>query len=63
LNSHGTFATGGGDGGISIWDGKNKKRITMWKTFPTSIASLSFSGDGQYLAVAASYTYEEGEKE
>ncbi|KAI8055419.1 WD40 repeat-like protein [Syncephalis plumigaleata] len=60
---HGTFATGGGDGGISIWDGKNKKRITMWKTFPTSIASLSFSADGQYLAVAASYTYEEGEKE
>ncbi|RKP24183.1 mitotic checkpoint protein BUB3 [Syncephalis pseudoplumigaleata] len=60
---HGTFATGGGDGGISIWDGKNKKRITMWNTFPTSVASLSFSGDGQQLAVAVSYTYEEGEKD
>ena len=24
---HGTFATGGGDGGVCIWDYKNKKRL------------------------------------
>lgn len=60
---HGTFATGGGDGGVSIWDGKHKKRISMWTHYPTSVASLAFSADGHFLAVAASYTYEEGEKE
>jgi cell cycle arrest protein BUB3 len=60
---HGTFATGGGDGGVSIWDGMNKKRVTMWTGYPTSISSLSFSNDGLYLAIASSYTFEEGDKE
>ena len=31
--------------------------------FPTSIASLSFNHDGTMLAVASSYTFEEGEKD
>lgn len=31
--------------------------------YGTSIASLAFNYDGSLLAVAASYTYEEGEKE
>ncbi|KAJ1556320.1 hypothetical protein HK405_002010, partial [Cladochytrium tenue] len=60
---HGTFASGGGDGVVNMWDGNHRKRIKALPRYPTSIASLSFSCDGEYLAVASSYTYEEGEKE
>lgn len=35
----------------------------QFKRYPTSIASLDFNHDGSLLAVASSYTYEEGEKE
>lgn len=60
---HGTFATGGCDGVVSMWDGLNKKRITNLPRYPTSIASLDFNADGSLLAVASSYTFEEGEKD
>lgn len=60
---YGTFATGGGDGKVNIWDGENKKRICQLQKFPTSISSLSFSNSGDKLAIAVSYTFEEGEKE
>lgn len=59
----GTFATGGCDGVINLWDGDNKKRITHLRKYPTSIAALDFNHDGSVLAIASSYTYEEGEKE
>eukprot|EP00899_Mesostigma_viride_P006770 jgi/Mesvir1/16094/Mv08388-RA.1 len=59
----GTFATGGCDGYISVWDGANRKRLYQYMRYPTSIAALAFSHDGSRLAVAASYTFEEGEKE
>lgn len=59
----GTFVTGGCDGVVNFWDGDNKKRITQLPKFPTSISALEFNHDGSVLAVAASYTYEEGEKE
>lgn len=58
----GTFATGGGDGVINIWDGANKKRLFQICKYPTSVASLSFSPDGSMLAVAASYAFEYGDK-
>lgn len=58
-----TFATGGGDGNVYIWDGDHKKRIAHLRQYPTSIASLEFNHDGTILAIAASYTFEEGEKE
>ncbi|XP_010466187.1 PREDICTED: mitotic checkpoint protein BUB3.1-like isoform X2 [Camelina sativa] len=58
----GTFATGGCDGFVNIWDGNNKKRLYQYSKYPTSISALSFSRDGQLLAVASSYTFEEGEK-
>lgn len=60
---HGTFATGGCDGMINVWDGENKKRICQYPKYQTSIASLDFNSTGDLLAVAASYTFEEGEKE
>ncbi|GJD08728.1 Mitotic checkpoint protein BUB3.2 [Galdieria sulphuraria] len=43
---YGTFATGGGDGVVNIWDGDSKKRIY-----------------GSQLAIASSYTFEEGERD
>lgn len=60
---YGTFATGGCDGIVNVWDGKNKKRICQYPVYPTSVASLNFNRDGTLLAVAASYTFEEGDKE
>ena len=60
---HGTFATGGCDGHVNVWDGANKKRLCQLPRRPTSVAALAFSADGSRLAVAASYTYEMGERE
>ena len=57
----GTFATGGGDGMVVTWDAINRKRITQYSKYPTSIAALSFNHDGSRLAIASSYTYEKGE--
>lgn len=59
---YGTFATGGCDGFVNVWDGNNKKRLYQYSRYPTSIAALSFSRDGRLLAVASSYTFEEGQK-
>ncbi|CAD7955998.1 unnamed protein product [Amoebophrya sp. A120] len=51
-----TFATVGGDGTLCMWDGQAKKRI--WKTskFDDEISALSFSANGQYLAMGVSST-------
>ncbi|XP_014249975.1 mitotic checkpoint protein BUB3 [Cimex lectularius] len=54
-----TFATGGSDGYVNIWDGFNKKRLCQFHRYPTSITSLSFSQDGGVLAIACSYMYQE----
>ncbi|CEG36002.1 mitotic checkpoint [Plasmopara halstedii] len=61
--TYGTFATGGCDGIVNLWDGANKKRITHLRQYPTSIAAMDFNHDGSVLAIAASYTYEQGEKD
>jgi len=62
-SGYGTFATGGCDGFVNVWDGNNKKRICQYPAYPTSIASLAFNQSGTLLAVASSYTFEEGEKD
>ncbi|KAJ9175165.1 hypothetical protein P3X46_013744 [Hevea brasiliensis] len=54
-----TFAAGGCDGFVNVWDGNNKKRLYQYLS---SIAALSFSRDGLLLAVASSYTFEEEDK-
>lgn len=59
---HGTFASGGGDGMINVWDGRNKKRLCQFHKYPTSIASIDFSRDGSLMAIASSYTFEELDK-
>lgn len=58
-----TFATGGGDGVVNIWDGQNKKRICQFPPYNTSIASLDFNNNGSLIAIASSYTWEHGDKQ
>jgi cell cycle arrest protein BUB3 len=60
---YGTFATGGCDGIVNTWDGKNKKRLAQIGPYNTSISALAFNQEGTTLAVASSYTFEEGEKD
>ena len=60
---HGTFATGGCDAIVNVWDWQNKKRLCQFHRYSTSIAALEFSHDGSMLAIANSYTYEEGERD
>ncbi|KAF8061302.1 BUB3.2 [Scenedesmus sp. PABB004] len=60
--THGTFATGGGDGLVNVWDGAHKKRIFQTAAYPSSVSSLAFSACGGYLAVASSYCFEFGER-
>ncbi|GAB7346765.1 hypothetical protein MBLNU459_g1868t1 [Dothideomycetes sp. NU459] len=56
----GTFASGGGDGFVILWDGVSKRRIRQYQAYPGSIPSLAWSADGKYLAVAVSPGVEDG---
>ena len=59
----GTFASGGCDGLVCVWNAELKKRTSQLPPFPTSIAALDFDSTGELLAIASSYTYEQGQKE
>ena len=56
-NKYSTFATGGADGFVNMWDGFNKKRLCQFHHFPSAISSLAFSNDGSVLAIACSPLY------
>ncbi|KAL1505240.1 hypothetical protein ABEB36_004847 [Hypothenemus hampei] len=56
---HNTFATGGSDGYVNVWDGFNKKRLCQFHQYLTSVTSLSFSHNGSVLAIGCSYFLEE----
>ncbi len=45
-----TFATGGSDGFVNIWDGFNKKRLCQFHRYPTSIARQEISAILFYLS-------------
>lgn len=60
---HGTFASGGGDGIVALWDGLAKRRIRQYQKYPASIAALAFSSDGKYLAIAVSPGFEDGKED
>lgn len=52
---HGTFASGGGDGSIAIWDPSARKRVKYYAPeFGGSVACLGFSVDGRWMGVAVS---------
>ncbi|PWY68413.1 nuclear pore complex subunit [Aspergillus heteromorphus CBS 117.55] len=57
---HGTFASGGGDGVVALWDGIAKRRIRQYQKYPSSVAAVDFSGNGKYLAIAISPGFEDG---
>eukprot|EP00762_Andalucia_godoyi_P004162 ANDGO_06377.mRNA.1 Mitotic checkpoint protein BUB3.1 len=59
----GSIATGGCDGTVQTWDLGGRRRISQLSSYASSISSLSFDKSGKRLAVAVSYTYEEGDKE
>jgi cell cycle arrest protein BUB3 len=61
-SKYGTFATGGADGTVAVWDGQAKKRVgKAIGPFATSVSALSFSSDSDLLAIAVSYTFEAGD--
>ena len=57
---HGTFASGGGDGIVALWDGVAKRRIRQYQRYASSVSAVAFSGDGKFLAVAISPGFEDG---
>eukprot|EP01156_Anaeramoeba_ignava_P001073 Anaeramoba_ignava/a1208_25.p1 GENE.a1208_25~~a1208_25.p1 ORF type:complete len:191 (+),score=56.31 a1208_25:350-922(+) len=57
----GTFASGGCDKTVYVWDISSRKRISQFPNFPTSISSIDINYTGSIMAIAASYTYEKGE--
>ena len=59
------LATGGGDGGVAVWDVDKRKRLCVWAggrdRAELAVSSLSWSADGTRLALAAGYGWEYGE--
>ncbi|CAD6216121.1 GSCOCG00004337001-RA-CDS [Cotesia congregata] len=53
--TYNTFATGGSDGYVNIWDGFNKKRLCQFHKYNAGVAALSFSHDGSVLAIGVSF--------
>lgn len=48
---HKTFASAGGDGVISMWDLKAKKRVKQYPSIGTEIQAMAFSPDAKMLAI------------
>ncbi|BFZ62629.1 mitotic spindle checkpoint protein Bub3 [Saitoella coloradoensis] len=59
---HGTFASGGGDGTVALWDGGAKKRLKQYPRYPTGVSALAFSHDGKYLAIGTGSGIEDGKE-
>ncbi len=59
----GTFATGGGDGVVGLWDAQTKRRVRLYPTLGISVAALDFSPNGKSLAIGVSPGFEDGSEE
>ncbi|KAK0722088.1 WD40-repeat-containing domain protein [Lasiosphaeria miniovina] len=57
---YGTFASGGGDGTVALWDAEAKRRMRQYQGLPEGVHSLGFSGDGKYLAIGTCPNFEHG---
>jgi len=57
---YGTFATGGCDSMVSVWDPVNQKKVSA-QQFPNTVACLDFNERGNLLAAAVAYTFENGD--
>ncbi|KAL5483169.1 BUB3 [Sanghuangporus weigelae] len=55
-----TFASGGSDGTVSMWDHESRKRLRQVGKYPEAINSLAFNCDGSRLAIAVSYNWDKG---
>jgi cell cycle arrest protein BUB3 len=60
--TYGTFATGGGEGSIVVWDPKTKRRLKQLPQLSSSVAAMDFSSDGSLLAVGISPGFEDGKE-
>ncbi|KAG4435012.1 hypothetical protein IFR05_009501 [Cadophora sp. M221] len=60
---HGTFASGGGDGVVALWDAVAKRRIRQYQKYQASVAAVAFSSDGKYLAVGVCPGFENGQED
>ncbi|ROW05465.1 hypothetical protein VSDG_00018 [Cytospora chrysosperma] len=57
-----TFASGGGDGTVALWDAEAKRRMKQYQNFGNNVASASFSRNGKYLAVGVCPGFETGQE-
>ena len=60
---HGTFATGGGDGVVALWDAQTKRRVRQYQKLGASVATMQFSPDGKFLAIGVSPGFEDGKED
>lgn len=60
---HGTFATGGGDGTVALWDAAAKRRLRLYPKVAQSVAAVAFSVDGKYMAVGICPGFEAGQED
>ncbi|CAK7243380.1 MAG: mitotic spindle checkpoint protein Bub3 [Sporothrix thermara] len=60
---YGTFASGGGDGTVALWDAEAKRRMKQYQKIPNSVWALAFSGNGRYLAMGVAPGFETGQED
>jgi cell cycle arrest protein BUB3 len=60
---HGTFASGGGDGTVALWDAEAKRRLKQYQKFPSSVAAAAFSANGRFLALGVCPGFETGQED
>lgn len=60
---HATFATGGGDGHVALWDAESKRRMKQYQKFPENVNALAFSPNGRYLAIGTCPGFQTGQED